>query len=107
LKLSAGPTVWVSRGTPSAVRQRCPCTWKVWCSEPIAITSHCTRWPTREVNTGVLPTNARPSIVWNWPIGAKTTTNSRSGGRSWRPRIESIPYMPPSSDSSIEGEWSW
>ena len=30
-------------------RQRWPWTWKVWCSEPIAITSHCTSWPTRDV----------------------------------------------------------
>ena len=47
-KVSAGPTVWVSRGVPSASRQRWPWTWKVWCSEPIAMTSHCTSWPTRE-----------------------------------------------------------
>ena len=29
------------------------------------------------------------------------------GGGSWRPRIESIPHIPPSIDSCIEGEWSW
>ena len=78
LNVSAGPTVCVSRG-PSLVTQRWPWTWKVWCSEPIAITSHCTSSPTLEWNTGVLPTNARPSIVWKSPIGAKTTSNSRSG----------------------------
>ena len=44
-------------GRPSACRagrrrrsiQRWPWTWKVWKSEPIAITSHCTRSPTRRV----------------------------------------------------------
>ena len=41
----------------------------MWCSEPIAITSHWTSWPGKAVKTGVLPTKARPSIVWNWPIG--------------------------------------
>ncbi len=61
----------------------------------------------RAWKTGVLPTNARPSIVWKSPIAAKTTTNSRSGSSSLRPRIESIPYMPPSIDSCIEVEWSW
>ena len=43
-----GPTVCVSRGVPSGAIQRWPWTWKVWCSEPIAITSHCTRSPTFE-----------------------------------------------------------
>ena len=79
----------------------------MWCSEPIAITSHWTSSPTREWNTGVLPTNARPSIAWNLPIGEKTTTYSRSGARSLRPRIESIPNMPPSIEASIAGPWSW
>jgi hypothetical protein len=46
-------------------------------------------------------------MLWNWPIGAKTTTNSRSGTRSRRPRIESIPHIPPSIDASISGPWSW
>ncbi len=96
-----------SRGVPSGVTQRWPCTWKVWCSEPIAITSHCTIWPTSALNTGVLPTNARPSMAMNLPNGENTTWNSRSGARSWRPRIESIPYMPPAIESSIDGEWSW
>src|SRR5690349_23131846 len=31
--------------------------FRSWCSEPIAITSHCTSWPTRDEKTGVLPTN--------------------------------------------------
>src|SRR4051812_3685274 len=104
---SAGPTVWVSRSEPSRATQRCPWTWNVWCSEPIASTSHCTSSPTLEWNTGVLPTNARPSIVWNCPIGAKITTNSLSGLCWWGPRIESAPYMPPAIESSIDGEWSW
>ena len=106
-KLSAGPSVRVSSGTPAAVRQRWPCTWKVWCSEPIAITSHWTRSPTSECSTGVLPTKARPLIVWKSPIGASTETNSRSGFRSWRPRIESMPQSPPSREWCIDGEWSW
>ena len=92
---SAGPTVCVSRGTSPGVSQRWPWTWKVWKSEPIAITSHCTSSPTFAWKTGVLPTKARPSIVMNFPIGARTTSNSRSGACSFRPRIESIPYMPP------------
>ena len=71
------------------------------------MTSHWTSSPTRARKTGVLPTNARPSIVWKSPIGANTTTNSRSGSGSRRPRIESIPYIPPSIDSCIDGEWSW
>ena len=79
----------------------------MWCSEPIAITSHCTWSPTFEWNTGVLPTNARPSIVWKSPIAANTTSNSRSGSGVPLARIESIPYMPPAIESSIDGEWSW
>ena len=43
----------------------------------------------------------------NLPNGEKTTSNSRSGARSWRPRIESIPNIPPSIESFIDGEWSW
>ena len=39
-------------------------------------------------------------------MAAKTTSNSRSGARSRRPRIDTIPYIPPSMDASIEGEWS-
>ena len=78
------------RGRPSAYRatrspvsaQRCPWTWNVWKSEPSAITSHCTSSPTFAWKTGVLPTKARPSIVMNLPIGARTTWNSRSGARS-------------------------
>ena len=106
-KLSAGPSVRVSSGTPAAVRQRCPCTWKVWCSEPIAITSHWMRSPTSARTTGVLPTKARPSIVWKSPMGANTVTNSRSGLRSWRPRMDSMPHSPPSSEWCMDGEWSW
>ena len=51
-KLSAGPTVCVSRGVPSGAIQRWPWTWKVWCSEPIAITSHWTSSPTLEREDG-------------------------------------------------------
>ena len=40
-------------------------------------------------------------------VGANTVTNSRSGGRSPRARIDSAPYIPPSIDASIDGEWSW
>jgi hypothetical protein len=54
-----------------------------------------------------LPTKARPLIVWNLPKGEKTTWNSRSGARSWRPRIDSIPNMPPRIEWCIDGEWSW
>ena len=89
------------------VSQRCPWTWNVWKSEPIAITSHWTTSPTFAWNTGVLPTKARPSIAMNLPIGANTTSNSWSGARSFRPRIDSIPYIPPSIESIIDGEWSW
>jgi hypothetical protein len=46
----AGPTVCVSRSLPSGARAM-PVDVEVWCSEPIAITSHCTIWPTDEVNT--------------------------------------------------------
>ena len=94
-KVSAGPTVCVSTSVPNGDFQRWPWTWKVWCSEPMAITSHWMVWPTIEVKTGVLPTKARPSIVWKSPIGAKTTSNSRSGRSSCLPMIESIPYIPP------------
>ena len=87
--------------------QRWPWTWNVWKSEPIAITSHWTSSPTFAWKTGVLPTKARPSIVMNFPIGASTTSNSRSGAGSFLPRIESMPNIPPSIDSIIEGEWSW
>ena len=97
----------MSTGTPSGLRQRWPWTWKVWCSEPITATSHCTSSPTRDLNTGVLPTNARPLTAWNLPIGEKITTYSRSGARSRLPRIESIPNMPPSSEGPISGPWSW
>ena len=55
----------------------------------------------------MLPTNARPLIVWKSRIGAKIETNSRSGLRSWRPRIESAPQSPPSSEWCMDGEWSW
>jgi hypothetical protein len=79
----------------------------VWCSLPIAMTFHCTRSPTFAFSTGVFPTNARPLIVWKSPIGENTETNSRSGRRSWRPRIDSIPQSPPSSEWCIDGEWSW
>src|SRR3954470_12999217 len=87
--------------------QRWPWTWNVWKSDPIAMTSHWTRSPTVEWKTGVLPTNARPSIAMNLPNGVKTTWNSLSGARSWRPRIDSIPNIPPPIDASIDGEWSW
>jgi hypothetical protein len=97
----------VSSGVPPSVSQRWPWTWKVWNSSPIAITSHWTVSPTRDVNTGVLPTNARPSMVWKPWNGAKTTRNSRSGRGSPRPRIESAPYIPPAIESSIDMEWSW
>ena len=106
-KVSAGPTVCVSTSVSNGDFQRWPWTWKVWCSEPMAITSHWMVWPTIEVKTGVLPTKARPSMVWKSPIGAKTTSNSRSGRSSCLPMIESIPYIPPAIESSIEGEWSW
>jgi hypothetical protein len=97
----------VSSGVPPSVRQRWPCTWNVWNSLPIAITSHWTVSPTRERNSGVLPTKARPSIVWKPCQGANVTTNSRSARRSCRPAIDRPPYIPPAIDSSIEAEWSW
>ena len=97
----------MSSGVPPSVRQRWPCTWNVWNSSPIAITFHCTLSPTRAWNTGVLPTNARPLIVWKPCQAANVTTNSRSLRRSPRPAIESPPNMPPAIDSSIEAEWSW
>ena len=58
----------VPRRRRPGVIQRWPWTWKVWKSEPIAITSHWTRSPTFAWKTGVLPTNARPSIVMNLPM---------------------------------------
>ena len=58
-------------------------------------------------NTGVLPTNARPSIAWNLPIGEKTTTYSRSGARSRGRGSRACPNIPPSIEASISGPWSW
>ena len=40
---------------PARVFQRWPWTWKVWWSEPIAITSHCTRCPTRRAEDRRVP----------------------------------------------------
>ena len=31
----------------------------------------------------------------------------RSGRRACLPRIDSAPYIPPSIDSCMDGEWSW